>query len=88
MIKLDDEYIITADSNCYYLQKCTNKKDKNGKDIRVTTAYCTTLEYTLKAYANIKLRKKISVEENMTLKDVQNEIVNYPSPKGNGLLRA
>lgn len=81
MIKIDDEYIINAEENCYRLEvKSTiqDKKSKNyGKEIRTVYGYYATIESALKGYIKAKSRKYIAKATMNTLDELLKEIQRY-----------
>ena len=58
-LKLDDEYVITADSSCYTLQRSTIGKEGKNKDKEVNypVGYFGTLESGLKAYKELRVKQ-------------------------------
>lgn len=78
MIKIDNEYVINSNENCYSLERISKVKDINsknyGKEIRVTEGYYTKIEDVLKGYMKAKTRKYISRENENSLKELLNEI--------------
>lgn len=74
MIKIDDEYIINANDNCYTLEKISIVKDETsknfGQEIKVTEGYYSTIESVLTGYIKYKTRKYISKENENTLKEL------------------
>lgn len=80
MIKIDDEYIINANENCYTLEKISTVEDINsqnyGKEVRTIQGYYTTIENALNGYIKAKTRKYISKDVQNSLDDLINEINN------------
>ena len=74
MIKINDNYCITADATAYKLCSYSGKKDENGDDKLYIEGYFTTLERALKGFVKLELRKFISKKEKQTIQDVINKV--------------
>lgn len=81
MIKIDDEYLINADNNCYRLEIKGKIKDENsknyGKEITETYGYYSTIESALKGYIKARTRKYISNDTEHTLDELLKEIKRF-----------
>ena len=80
MIKIDDEYIINANENCYTLERISKIEDVNsknyGKETKTIQGYYTTIENALNGYIKCKTRKYISKETENTFLELINMIKN------------
>lgn len=78
MIKIDDEYVINANENCYSLERKSIVQDVEsqnyGKETKIVEGYYTTIESALNGYIKIKTRKYISSENENSLKELLDEI--------------
>lgn len=78
MIRIDKEYIINANENCYSLEKISVVQDTNsknyGKETRTTEGYYVSIESALRGYLKAKTRKYISSQNENTLKELLEEI--------------
>lgn len=78
MIKIDNEYIINANENCYTLEKIGKIEDINsknyGNETRTIYGYYTTLENSLKGYVEAKTRKYVSAKTFNTLQELITQI--------------
>ena len=77
MIKLDNNWYITADFNQYILARQTlskNRKTGEVKKVLEYKAYFTTLEHAYRRYAEIVLRGIIADPDESTLADVLEEL--------------
>lgn len=61
MIKIDDNYFIDADTNCFMLKK--KVVDENGKEIIEIKGYMKTIATTLKYYALDTVREKVNANK-------------------------
>lgn len=62
MIKINDEYYIDADTNCYTLKQVHYAKTKEGEEIRqdLVIGYYATIDIALKGYLKHKSRDIVS----------------------------
>ena len=78
MIKINDEYYINANANCYILQRLGIIQDKDsknyGEESRENLGYYPTLNGALNGLIKFETRKFIAKEDINTLKDLQKEI--------------
>ncbi len=74
MIKIDNEYNINANENCYTLERVSvisDKESKNyGQEVKTIEGYYTTLEGVANGYTKQKIRKYVSKEDENTLKEL------------------
>ena len=71
MIKVDKDFSIKADENCYMVCKYCGK-DKNGEDIYKSLAYHRTLKEALTAVIRQK-QIKLVADKKLTLQEAINE---------------
>ena len=88
MIKIDDEYIINANENCYTLEKIGKIEDISsqnfGKETRTIQGYYTTIENALNGYIKSKIRKFVAKETNTDINELIleiNKLKNYMNLK-------
>lgn len=74
MVKLDKNYYLSADSNCYILYTKTEKKDKNGNDVYMNEGYYNTIESALQGLMKKELRKYISKKNIQTMEELLTEV--------------
>ena len=74
MIKLDKNYYLNADSNCYMLCTKSDRKDKEGNDIYNNEGYYSSVEGVLQGLMKKELRKFISKKGIQSMEDLLNEI--------------
>ena len=72
MIKIDEIYYITADANNYILVEKKIKQEDNT-DYFTNLGYYTSISGALKGLLKIKMRKYVSKETEITLKNAINE---------------
>ena len=71
MIKIDEDFSIIADDNCYIVCKFTYK-DKNGEDVYKNLTYHRTLKEALTALIR-KKQMKLVADNELTLQEAINE---------------
>lgn len=71
MIKIDEDFSIIADDNCYIVCKFTYK-DKNGEDVYKNLTYHRTLKEALTALIR-KKQIKLVADNELTLQEAINE---------------
>lgn len=71
MIKIDEDFSIIADDNCYIVCKFSYK-DKNGEDVYKNLTYHRTLKEALTALIR-KKQIKLVAENELTLQQAINE---------------
>lgn len=71
MIKIDEDFSIIADDNCYIVCKFTYK-DKNGEDVYKNLTYHRTLKEALTALIR-KKQIKLVADNELTLQQAINE---------------
>ena len=78
MIKINDRFYISANSNEYTLQEKTKVQDKSsknyGNEIFKDSGHYVTLENCLKGFLKTVTREYISKEELNSIKDLQKYI--------------
>jgi len=78
MVKLDDEFILTADENCFVLKRISivqDKESKNfGKRVDIVEGYYPTIDSAINGYLKNKTRKYLIKEKENTLKELLDEI--------------
>lgn len=79
MIKINNRFYISADTNCYMLKEKTTVQDKNsknyGNEVFKDLGYYSTIESCLKGIFKTLIREYISKEEEHSLKELQQEII-------------
>ena len=71
MIKIDEDFSIIADDNCYIVSKYYGK-DKKGKDVYKNLTYHRTLKEALTALIR-KKQIKLVADNELTLQEAINE---------------
>lgn len=71
MIKIDEDFSIIADDNCYIVSRYYGK-DKNGEDVYKNLTYHRTLKEALTALIR-KKQIKLVAENELTLQQAINE---------------
>ena len=74
MIKLDKNYYLNADSNCYILCTKSNRKDKDGNDVYNNEGYYSTIEQVLEGLMKNELRKYISKKDIKSIDELLIEV--------------
>lgn len=74
MIKLDKNYYLNADSNCYILCTNTGRKDKEGNEVYENEGYYTSIESLLNGLIKKETRKFISKKGIQSMEELLNEI--------------
>lgn len=78
MIRIDEEYLINANENCYTLERISKVEDINsknyGKETRTIQGYYTTIENALNGYIKYKTRKYMSKETENTFTELMDMI--------------
>lgn len=74
MIKLDKNYYLNADSNCYILCTKSNRKDKDGNDVYNNEGYYSTIEQVLEGLMKNELRKYISKKDTKSIDELLIEV--------------
>ncbi len=73
MLKIDNNYGISADSNSYSLirmQDSTNKDTGETKEVQINLGYYTSIESALKGYIKAEIRKDIANEDIREIKEL------------------
>lgn len=75
MIKIDETYSITADSNCYILQekRIVEEGKEKGKEYFMNLGYYTTINDALKGLLKKEMRKYVAKDIVKTLKNAVDE---------------
>lgn len=80
MIKIDNEYRINANDNCYSLERLGKVEDENsknyGKETIITCGYYTTIESALNGYMKRQVRSFIANSKLETIERLEEYIVN------------
>lgn len=78
MVKLDDEFYISANSNCYILNRKTTVQDKEsanyGKSILNNEGFYTSVESAIKGMLKIKIKEYLSKDTENSIKELQQYI--------------
>jgi ADP-dependent phosphofructokinase/glucokinase len=78
MIKIKDNILIDATSNCYILKQKNTIQDENsanfGKITYLDLGYYTNIESCIKGFYRLEIRKYISKAEESSLKDLSEKI--------------
>ena len=74
MIKLDKNYFLNADSNCYILCTKADRKDKEGNDVYNNEGYYNSIESALQGLIKKELRKYISKKSIQSIEELLNEV--------------
>lgn len=78
MVKLDDEFSISANSNCYILNRKTIVQDKDsvnyGKESLVNEGFFTSIESAIKGMLKIKIREYLSKSTENSIQELQEYI--------------
>ena len=80
MIKIDDEYLLNANENCYTLERISTIEDTSspnyGKETKTIQGYYTTIESALNGYIKCQIRKFISKDTKNTFAELIKVIKN------------